>query len=214
MEGRKQKMKDGKTGRKFRRVLHITCLAFMLLMLFPGIHTQAATNRAKALKAYSKLLSQNQLQWNDSKSVQTAKCKFALIYVDKNNVPELFVDASGAGGLGHVDGFYRMYTYVKGKVVEVCTVRDGFSYYKKKGIFSTYTAMQGEYITYQKLSNGKSKIQLTSRTYMDTKYYNAAEKEITKKAFKRGLKKYVGSTKPSAPKCYANTAANRKKHLK
>lgn len=192
------------------------CILFAVLTfaLFAGnTRVQAASTKTKALKAYSKLLSQKNLKWSNKLNVKSSKCKFALIYVDNNSVPELFVDASGAG-TNHVSGFYKLYTYRDGKVKDVCTMRDAFGYYKKKGVFVTATLLHGEYITYHKLSSGKSSVKLRSETYYSTSYYNGSGKKISKSSFNKTLKSLVGSTKKIAPVCRKNTKTNRTKYLK
>lgn len=206
-------------GRKWEHYLKFltkccTLIAVLAtLLFFNSVHAQAATAKTKALNAYNKLLSQKTLKWSDKVTVSTSKCKFAVIYVDNNSVPELFVDGSSAS-LNHATGFYKLYTYYNGKVKDVCTIRDGFSYYKKKGVFVTAAVLHGEYLSYYKLASGKASLKLRSDTYYTTTYYDGAGKKISKTTFDNRLKSLKGSLKPTSMTCKKNTKANRTKYLK
>lgn len=197
------------------------CKTFLILLflfviggLLPGSQAQAASQKTKALKAYKKLLTQKNIQWNSNGViVKSANCKFALAYIDNNSVPELVL--FGGSGLNHGTGFYSVYTYQGGKVKRVANIRDGIVFYKKKGIFVSYTQLHGEYESYLKLSKAKTKMKLRTETYYDTVYYEGeTEKKISKSMFEKKLKRLVGSTKVSVPKFYNNTKADRKKYLK
>ncbi len=205
-----------KNWERFAKVFTKFCLVaivFAVILTVNSTQAQAASTRTKALNAYNKLLSQKSLKWSGKTKVSTNKCKFAVIYVDNDSVPELFVDAGGAG-TNHVSGFYKLYTFWNGKVRDVCTMRDGFGYYKKKGIFQTYTMLHGEYTTYQKLASGKSSVKLSSESYFTTNYYDSNNKKISKAMFNKSLKSLVGTAKVSVPVCKINTKANRTKYLK
>ena len=102
-----------------------------------NFYSSAASKKTEALKAYNRLLSKKNLKWKKGMKLPASRLKFSVIYLDKNSVPELFVDASGAG-TNHVSGSYRLYTYQNGKVQEVGTYRDSFGYYKKKGVTVYY----------------------------------------------------------------------------
>lgn len=207
-------MRDSKAC--FRKMF-IRCLfLFMtaaLLVCAQGMNAEAASPKTKAVKAYKKFLSQKTIKWDDENKVKTSKCKFGLIYIDNNSVPELFVDGSSAG-VNHIMGGYKLYTYKNGKVKAVCNITDTFSYYKKTGIFVTGTFLYGEYHAYRKLSGSSEKLLLRTETLYETKYFDSKEKELTKAQFNKKLKKLVGKKKVSIPKCYKNTAKNRKKYLK
>lgn len=197
---------------KFAKI-GILLAVFAAVFMLGTTQAQAASTKTKAIKAYNSLLSKKTLTWSKNLTVKTSKCKFALIYVDNNSVPELFVDASRAG-TNHVSGFQRLYTYQNGKVKEVMTVRDGFGYYRKKGVITSYTALHGEYLSHFKLASGKAKLQLRKETYYTTEYYNGSEKKISKSTYQKILKKLIGSSKPTKIHVKANTSANRKKYLK
>ncbi|MDO4647768.1 MAG: hypothetical protein Q4B26_03885 [Eubacteriales bacterium] len=222
--------------KQLKRTLFLTLL---LLMLIPQT-ALAASARSKALSAYRNFLSQSTFNWPDSRTiVDMQKCEFALVYVDKNSVPELLI-YSGANYNTHADGFYLLYTYKKGNVVFLGNMMDGFSYYRKKGVYCAFhggTSGMDRY--YFKLSKGKvSAILYTydDSTYKgydlngdgvvagisyykvisakDPMYLSVTGKRISKRSFSRILKKQVGSTKRSTVKKYPNTAANRAKYLR
>lgn len=205
-------------GIRTGKLLHyftIMSLILVIGLLVPGHTVQAASKKSQALAAYRSFLTQKSINWNGAQNkVDPADCKFSMIYVDNNSVPELLLLAGGKAS-NHVAGFYSLYTFKNGKVVHIATARDGFCYYKKKGVFVTYTALQGEYVSYLKLAKGASAVKLRSKTYYSTDYYKGnSETKISKKTFKSELKKLVGSKKLTAPKFYENTAVNRTKYLK
>lgn len=202
---------------KFTNKLFIkTCLSIMMLTMLlclSNAEVQAASAQDKALSAYNKLLSQKTLTWSKNLKVPTSKCKFALLYVDNNSIPELFIDAGGAG-TNHVSGFYKLYTFYNGKVKEVCTIRDSFSYYRKKGVFRTATYLHGEYISYYAFYSGKASLRLRSESYYSSSYYDRYGKKISKTAFNKKLKSAIGTSKPTSFTCKPNTKTNRTKYLK
>ena len=115
-----------KNWERFAKVFTKFCLVaivFAVILTVNSTQAQAASTRTKALNAYNKLLSQKSLKWSGKTKVSTNKCKFAVIYVDNDSVPELFVDAGGAG-TNQVSGFYKLYTFWNGKVRDVCTMMD------------------------------------------------------------------------------------------
>ena len=205
-------------GRFSATVIRNVFLAFLcaavLAGIWPGVQAEAASVKSKARKAYQKMLTQKSITWGDGKTLISAgDCRFGLVYIDNNSVPELVLIAGK--GADHVGGFYAVYTYRNGRVMSVAQIRDGFGYYKKKGIFTSYTALHGEYETYFRLVKGKATAKLRKETYYDTLYYDGvSDKQITQKVFNRKLKKLVGSTKLTIPRFYKNTKANRKKYIK
>lgn len=190
-------------------------MMFTILLCFSSTQAQAASTKDKALAAYNKLLSQKTLKWSNTNdfSVTTSKCKFALLYVDNNSVPELFIDAGGAG-TNHVSGFYKLYTFYNGKVKELCTIRDSFGYYKRKGVFTTATYLHGEYVSYYAFYSGKASLRLRSESYYTTSYYDRYGKKISKTTFDKKLRSAIGTSKPTAFTCKPNTKTNRTKYLK
>lgn len=196
-------------------VLRLVMLCMILTSAFftQSLTSDAASQKTKALKEYNRLLSQKKLKWSGNLKVKSSKLKFSLIYVDKDSVPELFIDGTSAGTT-HVSGAYKLYTYRNGKLYDVGTYRDSFGYYKKKGVFVSKTYLHGEYEAYHKLSKGEDVIRLRSEKYYTTQYFDGNENQISKASYKKQLKKLTGKKKASAPVCVNNTSANRKKLLK
>lgn len=198
-----------------RLAVRILMLCMILTCAFftQSVTSDAASQKTKALKEYNRLLSQKKLRWSDKLKVRSSKLKFSLIYIDKDSVPELFIDGTSAGTT-HVSGAYKLYTYRNGKLYDVGAYRDSFGYYKKKGVFVSKTYLHGEYETYHKLSKGTDVIKLRSEKYYTTQYFDENENRISKAAYKKQLKNLTGKKKVSAPVCIRNTAANRKRLLK
>lgn len=188
------------------------CMVLSCAFFTQSVTSNAASQKTKALKEYQRLLSQKKLKWNSRQKVRSSKLKFSLIYVDKDSVPELFIDGTAAG-TGHVSGGYKLYTYRNGKLYDVGTYRDSFGYYKKTGVFVTKTYLHGEYQAYHKLAKGTDHIKLRSEKYYTTQCFDENGNTISKAAFKKQVKKLTRKKKVSVPVCYKNTAANRTKQL-
>ena len=190
--------------------------ALVLTLAVPAFSVepvQAASKKTQALKAYSNFLSKSTINWNGA-IVKVSKCKFTLVYIDKDSVPELLVDAMSAGSY-HTAGYFKIYGYRNGKVVDLVTARDDFTYYKKSGVLATRAFMRGESWSYYRLSGGKATYFLGKFTNLKTQYNNAKFKTISKSTLNKTLKKYTkGKKAVKRIKTYANTKANRKKYLK
>lgn len=195
--------------KKKKRMAGLLLFAVLLIALTASV--QAASQKSKAIKAYDRFLSGRYIDW-ESKKVETKDCSFALVYVDKDNVPELLVWGGGRN-VYHAVGYGRLYGYKNGKVKMLGKLRDGFQYYKKKGVYVAIGHLRGEIKSYQKISGSSSKQVVGKFTNTKTSYY-ANGKSISKSTFNKKLKKLVGNKKPSYAKSYKNTAANRKKYLK
>ena len=85
-------------------VTKLICALLSGSLLLSGIPAEAASKKQKAINAYRAFLSAPTIEWGGSggEQLSTSGCKFALVYVDKNKVPELMIDALGAGN-GHVE---------------------------------------------------------------------------------------------------------------
>lgn len=215
----RKEQKNMKTSKKYWKIIiHclFVCICLVSFLYTQGTDVQAASKKSQAVKAYKKFLSKSSIKWNDHKSIPAGKCQFALVYIDKDSVPELFVDGSSAGAqaYGHLDGAYKLYTFRNGKVKKVCDIVDMFSYYKKTGIFCTGTMLHGEYISYRKLSGASEHLKLRTERIYSITYYDAKDNKLTKAQFNSRLKKLVGKKQKSIPKCRLNTAKNRKSILK
>ncbi len=190
-------------------VLLLVCVSIM------PTQAKAASKKKQAILAYKDFLSQSDIPWGENWTVHNVK--FALVYVDKDNTPELLLETYGKDAI-HMAGFLRLFTYKNGKVVDVATIPDGFAYYKKTGVFeSTYT-MGGVTKSYVKMSGTKCETKIYTTQYLMTQmkkqYYAAENKTLSKKAFNKRLKKLVKSKRKVTPKLFENTEVNRKKHLK
>lgn len=206
---------------------------FLLLLavsILPSMQAQAASQKTKALKAYKKLLSQGKTPWEESTPMSGSQ--FAIVYLDNNNVPELIIKNENVPRYARPG---RLYTYAKGKVVEVGILyldkldkvmdKSPFSYYKKTGIYG-YGCYEMGYCTknYYKMSGTKSSHTGLTNTYYTSDYYNSSyrnkveykvnNKTASKSAFTKKLKKLTKSKKVTTPKFYKNTKANRNRYLK
>lgn len=194
-------------------------LAVAACLGFGTVKTEAASAKTKAMKAYRAFLSKKSITWDKGYKVSTKDCKFAIVYVDNDKVPELVVYATT---VPHVAGFGRLYTYRKGKVSRVGAIDlddKKFHYYHKKGIYVSRYAMGGVFDGYFKLSKGKGALKLQKNKYIyanytETTYSNAKRKTLSRSQFNRELKKLVGGKKQSSAKFYKNTEKNRKKYCK
>lgn len=216
-------------------IMGILLLSYICIL---GQPVQAATQKSKALKAYKTFLSKDTVTWHSysPKKINLKKCKFALAYIDKDSIPELILYSAGNAN-SHADGYYELYTFKNGKVKFVTNLMDGFSCYKKKGIFCAVHEGTGGYARYYyKLAQGKAVYKFLSvsekKANMDlngdgrigvyydkvtkarTPLYESATVRVSKTAFNRDLKKIVGNAKNKTVKYYSNTRANRAKRLK
>lgn len=186
-----------KLKKKAMFFLSLLCITAFIGILIPEIHTEAASQKVKALQAYAAFL----------ETKQTGNDEFAIAYINADAVPELIYNGT------------FVYTYTNKKVQEVhytSSNRLG-GYYKKKGIITEIIAhpmYSGTY--YNKWTNGKFTAKLSVTTGVvgkETTYRNAKGKVVSKAQFQRQLKKLVGTKKVTKFKYYKNTAANRKKYL-
>lgn len=206
--------------KKERTILFLVML--MALVMLP-MNAQAASAKSKAIKAYKAFLAQDTIPWGTDDyytAVPTKRCKFSLVYIDKNSVPELVVQS---GYVTHAAGCGVVFTYKNGKVQPVNNIQlDGdFYYYKKKGIYATSYLGAGRLsYGYYKLSGLTSTGKLSEAKDImsgDKFYYRITAsntKLITRKKFNSLLKNLVGSTKKTKAKFYKNTKKNRTKYLK
>ncbi|MCD8013743.1 MAG: hypothetical protein LUG99_11295 [Lachnospiraceae bacterium] len=209
--------------KRLNRIAKMSLFAILLaasLFLLPGKNVEAASTKTKALKAYSKLLAKSTIEWGDTGyTMDLSECKFQIIYLDDNSVPELLI--YGPYTSTDLSSSYQvlLYTYKNGKAKYVAEFYSNVSYYKKKGIITDqlYTAASTiDY--YYKFSGTKVRRKLAKSiyqmsTYYYTKYSGSEATYITKAKFNASLKKLVGSKKAKTVSYHKNTAANRKKYL-
>ncbi len=214
---------------------HLLILA-LIIALIPAMPSEAASKKSKAIAAYKKMLSKSTVtvvpktvpRRRGSKTYKPANAKnvcFTLAYINNDSVPELIL-------VDLARDYYGIWTYKNGKVVNLKFVinfqepgyhNTAVGFYRKKGIITEYyvNPRGGYNRTFYKISNGKAK-ELFS-TGKDTKnapvenYIAKSDgtyKKISKKAFNKKLKAYVGKTKFTQYYFRRNTASNRKKYLK
>lgn len=204
-------------------------VAFALAAASPET-AYAKSKNSKACATYKTLLSKKSMKWGYSK-VATSSLKFACQDINKDGIKDLVLynsNATEADG-----GFYRVYTYAKGKAKRVGT------YYslrvcRNKNFFSDSRAhMDSEHYNYYRLGkNGKVKKLASYDTQMMYEPYGTTYK----KKMKQGIPFYyynfkVNGKAASYFKCMstikslkknskdtlkyrANTAKNRAKYLK
>lgn len=186
-------------------------------MLFILQSTANAANQKKAaLEAYNTFLTKEiewyPETWKGSKKVIVES--FALIYLDNNSVPELYV--YGGPKTYHIEGQYRMFTFYKGKIEPLGEPTNDLCLkcYKKTGFFVAGDAWFGNEPEHYYYYPGKLKtIELIcTKVYYYGKFQNYGG--ISKKEFNRLVKKYSKGKKATKVKWYKNTAENREMYLK
>ena len=196
-----------------------------------------ASSNKKALKAYKKYLSKSKIMvlpknttlgnypatgYQGSKS---SGVKFALAYLDKDNIPELFVVDY------KLSNVFGVFSYIKGKVIRVGYSRlyeIPIAYYKGEEYFYSYGEPyfdgDDETYCYYKLYSNEDGIVL--RYFHDTgnnrdnyyRWYGTPLSHpmvtISRETFNSLHEKYCGGKAPTKLKFFKNTAKNRKKRLK
>ena len=209
-----------KVSRFVKTASRILIVALIINLFFAPTSVQAKSKKQAALKAYSDFLSKKKIDWGDGIKAPSATSQFALIYLDKNDIPELVVVNTQ---ISHANGWCNTYTYNKGKLVRLPGGGDTVSYYEKKGVLVTEYPVGGAYDCYYNVSGSKAKLFLNYELrespgyFRDTTYSKIVTsakktiwKKISKKEFQKLLKKKVGKTKRTEPKLYQNSAENRK----
>ena len=204
-------MQNERKGRKMlkrKKEWIILLWVFAICLAIPCVKAEAAPAKKKAVKAYKEFLAKDKIAWDAGWEVPASECSFAIAYIDKDNIPELVLHNNS---VAHAGGYGRIFTYKNGKVTRVGTADiDGgkFYYYKKKGIFISCYVNGGVFDNYRQITKGKivHKLQKGKATFDNkTRYYNAKNKELSKSAFQKQLKKLVGSKKKTSAKFYMNT---------
>ena len=209
----------------------IVLILVMTLLTAGSMTAHAAGSKKKALAAYKTFLEQNMVQRNARGAItnaSTAITRFAIIYLDKNSVPELIVEKSGLMMSPFV------YTWKNGKMTALSSSNFSasetvYGYYKKKGCLVMSYESNGypyhSFINDYAVIKGKKLIRRLRKQYLGTASkavegpnysYNSKNttdsspsKKITKSSFNSKLKKIVGSKKMVKIKLVENTAGNR-----
>ena len=205
--GKVQQRKEGSTMKstgknKIVRVLGLLLIFMLVFTVIPAMPGEAASTKSKAISAYKK------------------KLKFAIAYINNDNVPELILEDKNYG--------YGVWAYKGGKVKCVLwgdTYYSPYGYYRKKGIYEDIAWSEGTPFTkcFYQFKNGKMTGKLHKFVYEqgrpEADYYQISSssrypKEISKAVFKKKLKSYVGNTKVTKLSLKSNTSSNRKKYLR
>lgn len=223
------------TGKnKIVRALELLLILMLVFTAIPAMPGEAASTKSKAMSAYKKKLSSSKLtvlpagrkvmNRNDRyvtyRYSKRANVKFAIAYINNDNVPELILEDKTYG--------YGVWAYQGGKVKCVHwgdTYNSPYGYYRKKGIYEDIAWSEGSPFTkcFYKFKNGKMTEKLqkfviqegeAEAYYFQVSSSSRYPKEISKAVFKKKLKSYVGSTHVTKISLKSNTSANRKKYLR
>ncbi len=213
-----------------RSIINKVLIACMVLVLATGINVvvtgqddqvQAAGKKKDALKAYKKMLSKSQIEWDKKSEMHLSSAyKFIIKDIDGNKVPELILNCDAATA---TEGYERIYTYSNGAVKELLVASYGyFRIYPKKHVVTIGMARSGTYFDgWYKISKGKVKLvayregkdSFTNGNYKIFYYeYEVNGKKATKKKYTKTIKKL--KTKEMKKNYIDNTKANRNKYLK
>lgn len=193
----------------------------------------AQSKNSKACAAYRKALSKKTITWGFDRKTSTRNLQFACQDINKDGIKDLVVYNPDAY---HSEGWYRIYTYSKGKVKSLGSFT-AIEVYRNKNFFrDTYMNRGHSYTTYYRLQkNGKAKklaYYETNQGFLPDQFKRKAHKKrsmgeiplyyfnfkVNGKAVSYSkCMKTVKSLEKKAKqtlKYHDNTVANRKKYLK
>lgn len=162
-----------------------TLILLLLFTLFaPAANVNAASKRTKALNAYQKKLTRLDSRYN----------KFALIYLDKDSIPELLItpDFSVHAVAGEV------YTYTGDKLKQLKYAGSDYGrliYSKKKSVVSNSAWINGygavsTFYRFNKKGKG-TKLKTFEEASLPKTLYKINGKKVSKKKFNSEYKKMV-----------------------
>ena len=162
-----------------------TLILLLLFTLFaPAANVNAASKRTKALTAYQKKLTSLDSRYN----------KFALIYLDKDSIPELLItpDFSVHAVAGEV------YTYTGGKLKQLKYAGSDYGrliYSKKKSVVSNSAWINGygavsTFYRFNKKGKG-TKLKTFEEASLPKTLYKINGKKVSKKKFNSEYKKMI-----------------------
>ena len=162
-----------------------TLILLLLFTLFaPAANVNAASKRTKALTAYQKKLTSLDSRYN----------KFALIYLDKDSIPELLItpDFGAHVTIGEV------YMYTGGKLKQLKYAGSDFGrliYSKKKSVVSNSAWINGygavsTFYRFNKKGKG-TKLKRFEEASLPKTLYKINGKKVSKKKFNSEYKKMV-----------------------
>lgn len=176
-------MKKIKTSKQL--ILVVTLTLCMLFTLFaPASNVNAASKRTKALTAYQKKL----------KKLDSNAYKFALVYLDKDSVPELLITPSTSV---HVAAG-EVYIYTGGKLKQLKYAGSDFGrlvYSKKKSVVSNSVWVNGygaiaTFYRFNKKGKG-TKLKKFEEVALPKMLYKINGKKVSKKKYNSEYKKMV-----------------------
>ena len=212
--------------KKRRNRAFLTGMLLCLLLLAAAVPASAATQKAKAFKAYREFLSEKKIalkvilgEDNASAKFRTEKMQFAIVYLNRDSIPELVVDNSA-----NISGNYyspfgtAIFTWKNGEVQQIF-IQDTYykirKYYKKKNVFVAVNQAKSSLSVTARIGDEDAKVIAVkdgSKMY-GADYFAGRAKKISKAEYHRLIKHYTGSRKVSKITYRPNTAANRKKYL-
>ena len=202
-----------------KKILKMLILV-MTVLCFPSMVSSASKKDRKqdAIKAYIDFLSQPTIKFHDlEERIKTSDCRFALVYVDNDNIPELVIDASDAEHIMHASGYYNLFTWKKGKIKYVDNTSDGFQYVKKSGVYVGSYYGSGTFTDWYCTLKGDKSDEIarkvedygmhdpSDKSYVPERYFFKGKKEIEKEEFESIIKKYIGNKTIITPKFLKNT---------
>lgn len=176
-------MKKIKTSKQL--ILVVTLTLCMLFTLFaPATNVNAASKRTKALTAYQKKL----------KKLDSSAYKFALVYLDKDSVPELLITPSDSAHIA--TGEVYMYTGGKLKQLKYASSDYGrFIYSRKESVVSNcaWINRYGEVATFYRFNKkGKgTKLKKFEEVNSPKYLYKINGKKVSNKKYNSEYKKMV-----------------------
>lgn len=183
IQERNYAMKKIKTSKQL--ILVVTLTLCMLFTLFaPATNVNAASKRTKALTAYQKKL----------KKLDSSAYKFALVYLDKDSVPELLITPSDSAHIA--TGEVYMYTGGKLKQLKYAGSDYGrFIYSRKESVVSNcaWINRYGAIATFYYFTPKGKGIKLKKFEEVNSpKYlYKINGKKVSKKKYNSEYKKMV-----------------------
>jgi hypothetical protein len=204
-----------KSKNSFKRTISLFLSAVMIFCIsaFAATPTtvSAASKRSKAIKAYKKYIKKERVSYNE----------FSLVYIDKDNIPELLLKS---GSLVDVYSYYGKKVRATGFGANLNKeYNEKFNYYKKTGVFHTSFNGLGEWSdSYPKLSKGKIKYpyvfscgnMASSKITYKKVIKNKKSVIISKAKYKKWIKKNTKGKKASHAKFHPNTNSGIKKYCK
>lgn len=168
-----------------QRILVATLTLCMLFTLFtPAANVNAASKRTKALTAYQKKLTSLDSRYN----------KFALIYLNKDSIPELLITPKETVHIATSD----VYVYTGGKLKKLKYAGSDFGrlvYSRKKSVVcnSGWINGYGAVATFYRFKkNGKkTKLKKFEEIANPTALFKINGKKVSKKKFNSEYKKMV-----------------------